>query len=211
MGTDWNVIPRRLARQRSSLLGCVGLVCAFSCADLGKYVWVEDYTPPAPSPQWAYVIHPGDILSIRVYNAPEMSVTHERVRADSKITVPFLYDVQAAGLKPSDLAQYLETRLKEFLNNPVVTVTVDEPKQLAIYVVGDVAKQGVYQVEPGTGLLHILALAGGLTDVAHRDRIFVRRETPEPVRIRFNYDALTHGDGPGAQFRLQVGDVVVVE
>jgi len=210
MQTGCHVFPRgRAIWRRSRLLGCAALACAVSCADLGKYVWVEDYTPP-PVSAAAYVIHPGDVLNIRVYGQPETSA-RERVRPDGKINLPFLYDVQAAGLKPVDLAQEIEIKLKEFLIDPRVSVTVEEPKQLSISVVGDVAKQGVYSVEPGTGLLQILALAGGLTDVAHRDRIFVRREAPEPVRIRFNYDALVHGDGPGAQFRLQAGDVVAVE
>ena len=185
------------------------LACTVSCADLGKYVWVDNYTPP-PVPAGSYVIHQGDMLNVRVYGLPEMS-SREHVRPDGKITLPLLYDVQAAGLKPNDLAHELETRLKEFLVDPRVAVTVEEAKQLSISVVGEVTKQGVYSVEAGTGLLHLLALAGGLNDLAHRDRIFVRRETPEPIRIRFSYDALTRGEGAGNQFRLQAGDVVVVE
>ena len=210
METGSHVFPRgRAIWRRFRFLGCTVLACAVSCADLGKYVWVEDYAPP-PVAAGTYVIHQGDMLNIRVYNQPEMSA-REHVRPDGKITLPFLYDVQAAGLKPNDLAQELETRLKEFLVNPRVTVTVEEAKQLSISVVGEVTKQGVYSVEAGTGVLHVLALAGGLNDMAHRDRIFVRRETPEPTRIRFSYDALTHADGAGNQFRLQAGDVVVVE
>ena len=213
METGCNGIRRgRAILQRSALLCWAALVCGVSCADLGKYVWVENYVPPPASSQWASVIHPGDMLYVRVYKQEENS-THVRVRPDGKIPVPFLHDVQAAGLKPSDLATEIEDKLIEakVLVYPVVTIVVEEPKQLSIPVVGEVGKQGVYSVEPGTGLLQILALCGGLTDLAHRDRIFVRRETPEPVRIRFTYDALTHGDGPAAQFRLQAGDTVVVE
>src|SRR5262245_59166662 len=137
METGCHVIPREQAIwRRSRLLGCAALACAVSCADLGKYVWVEDYTPP-PMSAGTYVIQPSDMLNIRVYNQPEMSA-RERVRPDGKITLPFLYDVQAAGLKPNDLAQELETRLKEFLVNPRVTVTVEEAKQLSISVVGEV-------------------------------------------------------------------------
>ena len=176
METGCHVIPReRVIWRRSQLLGCTALACAVSCADLGKYVWVEGYTPPQVSAA-AYVIHPGDVLNIRVYGQSENSA-RERVRPDGKITLPFLYDVQAAGLRPNDLAQEIETKLKEFLKDPRVAVTVEEAKQLSISVVGEVNHQGVYSVEPGTGLLQILALAGGLNDVAHRDRIFVRRET----------------------------------
>jgi len=201
---------RAIRRQPSLPLVFAAFVGAFSCANLGKYVWVENYTASSlPSPS-GYVIHPGDVLAVRVYNQPEMSA-RERVGPDGKITLPFLYDVQAAGLKPAEFARQLETKLKQFLNNPVVSVSIEELKQISISVLGEVSRQGVYQVEPGVNLLHVLAVAGGLNELAHRDRIFVWRQLPQPVRIRFSYDALTHGDGPGARFRLQAGDVVVVE
>ena len=56
-----------------------------------------------------------------------------------------------------------------------------------------------------------LAAAGGLTNFAHKDRIFVVRSTPKPVRIHFTYDALTRKVGPASAFRLKPGDVIVVE
>jgi polysaccharide export outer membrane protein len=202
----------RLQPRWRSCFVFAALVCPCSCADLGKYVWVKDYAQPSvPVPGNSEdVISPGDLLAVRVYNQEAMSTPRVRVRPDGKITLPFLNDVQAAGLKPAELGRQLEVEFKEFLKQPVVTVSWEE-HTLPISVVGEVARQGIYQVEPGVGLLHVLALAGGLTEVAHRDRIFVRREKPAPVRIRFTYDALAHEDGPAAQFRLQRGDMVVVE
>ena len=66
-------------------------------------------------------------------------------------------------------------------------------------------------------MLQALAAAGGLTEWAHRDRIFVLRygywadENPAPARIRFRWDALARGAGRSATFQLRAGDVVVVE
>src|SRR5256885_10990586 len=70
---------------------------------------------------------------------------------------------------------------------------------------------GGYQVESGTGVLQLLANAGGLTELAHKDRIFVLRREPNPVRIRFSFDLLSHLDNRASSFRIQSGDVVVVE
>ena len=80
-----------------------------------------------------------------------------------------------------------------------------------VSVLGEVAKQGGYQVEAGTGVLQLLANAGGLTELAHKDRIFVLRRDPNPVRIRFSFELLSRLDNRASSFRIQSGDVVVVE
>ena len=82
---------------------------------------------------------------------------------------------------------------------------------MSISILGEVPRQGVYQVEPGVGLLQVLAIAGGLTDLAHRDRIFVLRREPSPMRIRFTFESLARLDSRATSFRLQNGDSVVVE
>jgi polysaccharide export outer membrane protein len=70
----------------------------------------------------------------------------------------------------------------------------------------------LYQLDAGAaGLLQLLAMAGGVTEFAHSDRIFVVRQSSSPSRIRFRYQSLIHADGLATRFRLQSGDVVVVE
>ena len=66
-------------------------------------------------------------------------------------------------------------------------------------------------MEGGAGLLQALASCGGLNDFARRDRIFVLREHPEQVRIRFTWLGLLRGEGRSAAFKLQPGDSIVVE
>jgi polysaccharide export outer membrane protein len=183
---------------------------AIACSDVGKYVWVENYATPAGSDA-AYVIGSGDVLSVRVFNQDNMSA-RTRVRSDGKVSLPFLNDVDVAGHTPAAVAEQLQRRLKEFINNPVVTVSVEESKILQVSILGEVTKPGVYPLPTlGAGVLHALASAGGMTQYAHRDRIFVLRRASPLVRIRFSYEALSHGDGPAARFELREGDVVVVE
>ena len=106
----------------------------------------------------------------------------------------------------------IQVHVKAFLTNPVVTVGLEEAKLVTVSLLGEVAKPGQFALEPGAGVLHALAAAGGLTDFAHRDRIFVLREVDgKPLRIRFDYQALTEASGRAAEFRVQSGDVVVVE
>ena len=75
-------------------------------------------------------------------------------------------------------------------------------------------KVGRFMLAPGAGVLQALTAAGGLTEFAHADRIFVTRAEPNgsaTVRIRFSYPTLLRSDGQSALFKLKVGDQVVVE
>jgi polysaccharide export outer membrane protein len=189
----------------------LGLAALVSCAGVGPYVWVDDY--PAPANAGAghdYQIAPGDVLSVIVYRQEGMS-TRERVRQDGKVSLPLLRDVQAAGLSPSALADEIQNRLKNYINVPVVTVAVEESRPLAVPVLGEVIHPGQYNVDRDAGVLDALAAAGGFTEFAHRDRIFVLRRQPQLVRIRSTFEALSRGQGRAITFRLQAGDVVVVE
>ncbi len=204
-------VPRKMTQSLRLLLAAsLALLC--SCASVGQYIWVDDL-PQQDTQNAGYILAPGDLVQVRVYNQEGMS-TRARLRSDGKISLPFLNDVEAAGYSPVALAQQLQTRLKEFVNLPVVTVSLEEAKPISVSVLGDVPRQGVYQIEKETKLSQVLALAGGLTDFAHKDRIFVVREPPQvpaPIRIRFSYERIARAEGRAARFALQSGDVVVVE
>ncbi|HEX4620544.1 MAG TPA: polysaccharide biosynthesis/export family protein [Myxococcaceae bacterium] len=196
--------------RRLEILAVLAFALA-GCRHVGDFVWVEDLPEGPLTPSQAYVIAPGDTLSIRVWNQEGMS-GKPKVRADGKISLPFLNDVMAAGYTPNVLAQQLQVRLKEYLVNPVVTVSLEEIKVVTVSVLGEVGKPGQYPLEPGAGVLNALATGGGLTDYAHRDEIFVLRDgAAKTQRIRFDYAALTQAKGKAAEFKLQSGDVVVVQ
>ena len=182
-------------------------LCAYGGA--GHYVWAKDL--PTAATAHEYLIAADDLISIRVVNQDSMS-THARVRTDGRIALPLLGDVEVRGKTPSSLRAELEARLKEYIVAPSVTVNVEEVAPVMVSVLGEVAHPGVVKLDPNASVAEALAGAGGLTDYANRDRIFVvRREQKDPLRVRFTFDGLEGSDPAAIRFGLRRGDVVVVE
>jgi polysaccharide export outer membrane protein len=198
--------PRRVALLTSCLLAPC-LVAASGCATLPPYVWVDELAQGQPVDD--YVVGVGDLLSIRVLNQDNLS-TNARVRSDGKIAVPLLGDVDVRGKQPTLVSRELEGRFKRFVVAPSVTVTVEMSQTTTISVLGEVGHAGIYSVAPQSGVLEGIAVAGGFTDYASRDAIYVVRPT-QSHRIRFRYESLLRGEGLAATFRLRTGDVLVVE
>ena len=203
-------MPRR--RAPSWLLLAILSVASAACRASGEYVMVDDYRLPPEVSDQDYLIRPGDILQVRVMGQDAVSA-RTKVRPDGKISVPLLRDVAAAGSTPAELARQVQEKLAKFIVNPSVTISLEEPRALMISVLGEVAKVGSYPLEQGSGVLEAMAAAGGHNQYAALDRIMVIRREPSGnrIRIRFDYDALTRLRGAAATFRLQNGDVIVVE
>ena len=204
-------MPRHTARVVLFLVAVSSTAFFTACASgTGGAIPVEQYKEEAVSGTGEYIIAVGDMLGVQVFDQPQIS-GKMRVRSDGRISVPFVNDIQAAGKTPLGLAGELEAGLKSVVLNPRVTVVVDESRPLTISVLGEVTKPGTQTFERESGVAQALAAAGGLTNFAHKDRIFVVRSTPKPVRIHFTYEAITRKVGPASTFRLKPGDVVIVE
>lgn len=206
-------LSSRPSLRRWPLLATLLLLSA--CYKPGRFVWVDDYREPqVTQPQDdSYLIRKGDVLNVNVWNQRDIS-SRLRVRDDGRISLPLLNDVEAAGQTPAALARAMEQKLKDLVANPVVTVMVDEAQPIKISVLGEVRNPGKKLLESGSGPLQALSEAGGFTDYARDDALYVlRREPgyPNPVRIRFTYEALTRNEGAAPTFRLRTGDVLVVE
>jgi polysaccharide export outer membrane protein len=188
------------------LAGALGAACVPS----GKWTWVRDL-PANADFSGDYLISTGDVISVRVINQDSMS-TKAKVRNDGRVALPLLGDVEVRGKKPASLRAELEARLKEFIVAPSVTVNIEEVAPVTVSVLGEVGHPGVVQMTDGAGgVAQALAAAGGLTDYASRDRIFVLRNGEKPLRVRFTYDELASGEAAATRFQLRRGDVVVVE
>jgi polysaccharide export outer membrane protein len=191
-------------------LSSVALVAlAPACAGtVGPYTWVDEL-PGAATGSSDFVIRDTDTVSVRVYNQDAIS-THERVRPDGKITVPMAGEIVVRGRRPADIAKELEVKLKSVVVAPVVTVSIDQSAQLLIPVLGEVKNAGTFTIDAGASVLVALADAGGLSDYASPDRIFVLRKGLDR-RVRFRMADLRAGDPKSVNFGLQAGDIVVVE
>jgi polysaccharide export outer membrane protein len=209
-------LPARLRRRLglAALAAAATLTFGACPGTTGKFLWVEQLASDKTEDA-AYRIAPGDVIGIRVWGQEAMSAARLRVRDDGKISMPFLQDVDVLGLAPAELARSLEVKLKTYVVNPLVTVTVEEARPVRISLLGEVVRPGAYELERGALLLQALATAGGRTQYAADDKIYVLRQDPankaETVRIRFRWRDLAGGKRPAASFRMRYGDVVVVE
>jgi polysaccharide biosynthesis/export protein len=158
-----------------------------------------------------FVIGVGDVIGIDVWQEPNVSAASVTVRSDGKISIPLAREVSVAGLKPMQLEDLLAERLREYINNPVVTVIVREVRSQRVYLVGGVARPGMVQLEPGLTAVKAIGVAGGLTDYAKRKKIFVLRQVGEEVvQLPLDYPAVLSGKNPSADVVLRSGDTIVV-
>jgi polysaccharide export outer membrane protein len=214
------MLPRSITPRRWRSGAAWGLVLTLAgCASAGvagasPFVWVDELSDgdvAAPKVE-RDALAPGDLLTIQVFNHPEIS-SRTRVRDDGKVSIPLLGDVAAAGTAPSDLAHSIEQLLgdRQLAVAARATVALEERSPLRVAVLGEVARPGLYPLDRDAGMAEALASAGGFTEFAHRDRIYVVRRTPRAVRIRLTYENLSQARGKAADLRLRRGDVVVIE
>jgi polysaccharide export outer membrane protein len=157
----------------------------------------------------AYRIGLDDQLMISVWREPELSLSVV-VRPDGMITLPLLNDLHVVGLKPTELQQVLIEKLKPFVSEPQVTVIVQGIRSRKVYLVGNVGKQGAYNLDGGETVLQLLAACGGVGPFAKADSIYVlRTENKKQVRIPFQYKKAIKGRTKDDVI-LQPGDIVVV-
>jgi polysaccharide export outer membrane protein len=161
--------------------------------------------PPVP---FEYRLSAGDKLRIEVYRDPQLSQSVQ-VRPDGKITLPLIGDIEASGKTPVELRDALQTSLKEYVNNPVVTVIVVEATSAQAHVMGEVNHQGPVTLQGNMTVVQALALAGGLTDWANASNIRILRNGPTGLQtITFNYNKFT--EGGEAPIAIKPGDTIVV-
>jgi len=157
-----------------------------------------------------YVIGPEDVLHINVWREETLTRTI-LVRADGKISMPLIDEVQAAGLTPLQLKQDLTEKLKKFIDSPSVSVVVTEANSFKVYVTGEVKAPGVYRLRSETTLLQIIPMAGGFTDWANQKKILIiRKEGGKERRITANYKKILAGEDLASNVVLKPGDTIVV-
>lgn len=158
----------------------------------------------------SYKIGPQDILKVDVWREDQLTRTVP-VRPDGKITLPLLNDMQAAGLTPMELAAAIRDELKNYVNNPQVTVSVSEINSRRVYVNGEVARAGAFSLLPGMTVLQALSSSGGFTQFARVKNIYILRTVNgQKTKLPFNYKAAISGKSSQQDIELQPGDVIIV-
>lgn len=114
-----------------------------------------------------YRIGPGDVLEIRVFNRPQLSLDAARVDARGMIRLPLIEEeLQAACRAESELAQEIASRYRKYQKNPQVFVFVKEYNSQPVAVIGAVDKPGRFQLQRRVRLLELLSFVGGPSEKA---------------------------------------------
>ena len=155
------------------------------------------------------VIGDGDLLSISVFDAPELT-QDVRVSPDGVIHLQLLGDVHAEGLQPIQLATDLEKDFAErrLITSPQVSVVIKEFNSQGVIVEGEVKKPGIYPLYADRSLVDVIALAEGTTPSADI-RISIRRHGSNQI------DTITLAQNNGRDdaandVRVYPGDTVIV-
>lgn len=172
--------------------------------------------PPAPSvaasPDYNYIIGPGDSVNIVVWRNPELSM-QVPVRPDGKIAAPLIEDMTAMGKDSTTLARDIEKELGKFIRDPVVTVIVTGfvgPYSEQIRVVGEAAKPQTLPYKQKMTLLDVMIAVGGMTDFANGNGTTLLRTTEgdKQYSVRVN-DLIKRGD-VSANVEMKPGDVLII-
>lgn len=157
----------------------------------------------------SYVIGPEDSIQVTVWKEPGLSTTLP-VRPDGMISLPLLGDLLASGSTPMQLGSEISLRLKKYITDPNVTVSVLGVNSKRIFLIGEVGHTGALPLVPGMTLLQAISTAGGLTPYANAKHIYILRGEPgKQQKIPFDYKkAVKNGNSQGVS--LIAGDTIVV-
>jgi len=156
--------------------------------------WLAASSNRAPAPS-DYVIGPGDLVNVQVFDVPEMS-RELRVSQTGTIGMPLVpVRLHISGLTETQTEQKITEVLEAngLISHPEVSVTVKEKKSRPITIVGAVAHPQVYEADRQVTLIDVLAQAGGITPDA-ADHVIVTR--PERDNSQDAADAAQQDTAP---------------
>jgi polysaccharide export outer membrane protein len=157
-----------------------------------------------------YAINPGDGLLISVWREEGLSV-QVLVTPDGNCTFPLVGQIRAAGRSADDVANELVERLRRFIPDPVVTVSVTDISGNKIYVIGQINNPGAYNMNPDLDVMQALSVAGGTTPFAELNDIKILRRTANgQTAIGFRYNDIMRGRNLEQNIMLHSGDTIVV-
>jgi polysaccharide export outer membrane protein len=157
-----------------------------------------------------YKLHAGDKIQVSVWKEEEMQRL-AIIRPDGKFSFPLAGEVQAANRTADQVRVDIETRLRKYIPEPVVTVTVEDVAGNRVYVIGQVKKPGMFVMNPQLNVLQALSLAEGATPFAKLDNVMIIRGTgASQTTLPFRYSQVTEGKSLGQNILLESGDVIVV-
>jgi polysaccharide export outer membrane protein len=205
-------------RQNSGRQGFIPAVENISSGTL--QLTVEEYLgrfyDPADHGEADYTVGGNDVLTIFVYDEPDLSRSGMRVARDGTISFPLLGRLQVGGLVVSQVEELISRRLaeKQLLLDAQVTVMVQDYGSKRYQVLGEIRKPGSYPLKANERLLDVISEAGGVDpETAGKEVMIVRTIQPvQTAELSEKSTKSTWGETPsfGADYRAAEPVKVVI-
>jgi polysaccharide export outer membrane protein len=180
---------------------------------------------PADTVRPNYVLGANDQILVRAPDAEEINEKPFRIDADGNVNMPLIGRVHAAGMTLQELEADLVRRLREYIREPQVIVTVVQFRSEPVFFVGAFQKPGIYPLQGRRTLVEMLSAVGGLQPNAARHVKITRRaeygaiplpsaiDDPEKKisTVEISMGSLRENVNPAEDILLQPYDVISVE
>lgn len=165
-----------------------------------------------------YKIGPGDILSITVWDHPELTIpagsyrsaeqTGNLVNEDGTIFYPYVGIVQVAGKTTREVRNILAQKLSKVIEKLQIDVRVISYRSKRVYVVGEVKQPGQQEItDISLTILDAVTKAGGFTTEADHSQVLLTRKG-ETWRV--DLQALYEDGAINQNIRLEPSDIINV-
>ena len=163
----------------------------------GNLVWAEEYR-----------LDSGDVLTIGVWGYEELQMKEVAIRPDGKFSFPLVGEVQAAGLSTGQLTDVFTKGLSNYVKEPKVSINIAKLHTTRVYVLGEVVKPGMYELEKQHNLLDALGAAGSYTQYAAKKKVYIIRKDQTDTPIKVNLMNIWEKGDMTQNYALGDGDVV---
>ncbi|MEO0348701.1 MAG: SLBB domain-containing protein [Cyanobacteria bacterium P01_A01_bin.15] len=174
------------------------------------------YAAPATSLTDSYLLGPGDLITIDVFNVSEYS-GEQRVLANGNINLPAVGQLSVSGLTLAQAEAAIGEKYRSEVRYPQITVNLLTPRQLRVALSGEIHTPGLYTLAVGSegqfpSLVEAIKLAGGITQAADLQRIEIQRQTANggTQRVVSNLGALINQGDLSQDFALRDGDSITI-
>lgn len=207
-----NFLSHALLLKTTARVALVGLLAGLMTACAGLSPNYPAAPAAAATPDYNYIIGPGDSLNIIVWRNPELSM-NVPVRPDGKVTMPLVDELVAQGKTSVEIAREVEAVLGKLVRDPVVTVIVTGfvgPYSEQIRVVGEAAKPQALPYKQKMTLLDVMIAVGGLTDFADGNGASITRASEGNKRYSVRIKDLVKRGDISANVEMKPGDVLII-
>ena len=179
---------------------------------------------PTPTSTEKYVLGPDDQITVRALEVEEIDGKTARVDLQGYIDLPLIGKIRAAGLSVDAVETELSNRLRKYVRDPQVSVTVSEYHSQPVSVLGAVNTPGVYNLTGPSTLEQVLSRAGGLRSDAGNTISITRRQALGPIPLtsaksdttgefstaQVNVKSLLEGRNPQDNITVMPTDIISV-